>query len=327
MTDSSTIHSKQSKQFNPDHYRMTIGEHLEELRLRLVLGLGVFFVAVFVCMGLKNPVMQFFLRPLMIALAANKMSPQVNFAEIGEAFTTYIEVSLIVAAAFSSPWLLYQIWQFVAAGLYPRERKYVTKYLPLSITLLITGMIFLYLVVLPLMMEFFLAFNFGPAFAVSKAEIDSAATTQPAVVVPFYNGDPVHPLEGQIWMDRTQERLKFFYRGEIRSLQFGSEALANPIIMLSTYIDMVVNMLMSFGLAFQMPLIVLALVRIGIVDVPQLKRMRRAVYFCITVIAAFIVPDVVTGMVALMLPLIFLFELGLWLARHNPESVPTDNVG
>ena len=60
--------------------------------------------------------------------------------------------------------MLYQIWQFIAAGLYPKERKYVTKYLPLSITLLIGGMLFLYFYVLPLMLEFFLAFNIGPSF-------------------------------------------------------------------------------------------------------------------------------------------------------------------
>ena len=75
---------------------------------------------------------------------------------------TYLKVALICAAAIASPWLLYQLWQFVASGLYPKERKYVTKYLPLSITLLITGMLFLYFIVLPLMMTFFLEFNFGP---------------------------------------------------------------------------------------------------------------------------------------------------------------------
>jgi sec-independent protein translocase protein TatC len=79
---------------------------------------------------------------------------------------------------------------------------------------------------------------------------------------------------------------------------------------------MVVAMLLSFGLAFQMPLVVLALVRIGIVDIPQLKKMRRIVYFSMSIIAAFIVPDVVTGMVALLIPLILLFEMGLWLAKE-----------
>jgi Sec-independent protein secretion pathway component TatC len=60
--------------------------------------------------------------------------------------------------------------------------------------------------------------------------------------------------------------------------------------------------------------------------VPQLKKMRQVVYFSITVLAAFIVPDVVTGMVALMIPLILLFEMGLWLARNKPAMEPADDM-
>ncbi len=310
---------KPKRDFDPDSYRMTVGEHLEELRMRLILGLGGFLVATVVCMCLKEPLMRFFLRPLMLGLARNRLPPQVNFAEISESFMVYIRVSLICAAAFASPWMLYQLWQFVAAGLYPKERKYITKYLPLSITLLISGMVFLYLVVLPLMIEFFLAFNFGPAFTFASSK-DVSATSQPAVVLPFLNGDPPHPLEGQIWMDKSQERIKFLYEGQVRVIPFGLEGVANPVIMLSQYIDMVVGMLLSFGLAFQLPLVVLALVRVGIVDVPALKKMRRVIYFAIAVISAFIVPDVVTGMVALVIPLILLFELGLWLARDRAAA-------
>ena len=68
----------------------------------------------------------------------------------------FIDISLISAAALASPWILYQLWQFVAAGLYPHERKYVTRYLPLSIALLISGMLFVYFLVLPWTLEFFI---------------------------------------------------------------------------------------------------------------------------------------------------------------------------
>src|SRR5438477_3099287 len=233
----------------------------------------------------------------------------------------YIKLGLLCAAAVSSPWLLYQLWQFVASGLYARERQYITKYLPLSIILLIIGMLFLYFVVLPLMMTFFLEFNFGQGDLIGPARVDPAASTQPAFVVPSYDGDPQHPVERQLWFDRSQFRLKFFIDGQIGGVPFVSSGLATPLITLRTYIDMVMMMLLSFGVAFQMPLVVLALVRIGIVDIPTLKKMRRIVYFSIAVIAAFIVPDVVTGMLALMFPLILLFEFGLWLARE-PKKAP-----
>ncbi len=182
--------------------------------------------------------------------------------------------------------------------------------------LLITGMLFLYFIVLPLMMTFFLEFNFGPSDLLGPAQIDSAASTQPAYTIPTFQGDPAHPTDRQLWFDASQYRLKFFLEGQVRVIPFVSSGLATPLITLATYIDMVVAMLLSFGLAFQMPLVVLALVRIGIVDIPQLKKMRRMVYFSMAIIAAFIVPDVVTGMVALLIPLILLFEMGLWLARE-----------
>jgi len=92
------------------------------------------------------------------------------------------------------------------------------------------------------------------------------------------------------------------------------------MITLATYFEMVIGLLLSFGLAFQLPLVVLALVRIGIMEIETLKKMRRIVYFILTIIAAVIVPDVVTGMVALMIPLILLYEFGILLASWGTKK-------
>jgi len=317
-----TVKKKSKREFDPESYRMTIGEHLEELRMRLILGLSAFVVAaiIFLIPWIGEHVVRIFLRPLIIAQEHAHQSPQIYYTEVAESFMVYIKISLISAAAVASPWLLYQLWQFVASGLYPRERQYITKYLPLSIVLLLSGMLFLYFVVLPLMMTFFLEFNFGMPDMLHEASIDSRAATQPAYVVPFLDGDPPSPVDGQIWFDRLQHRVKLRVDGTTSVLPLVSSGLAAPFITLRTYIDMVVMMLLSFGVAFQLPLVVLALVRIGIFTVPQLKKMRRIVYFVIAIIAAVIVPDVVTGMLALMFPLMLLFEMGLWLAREPKAS-------
>src|SRR3954453_12310031 len=155
-------------EFDPDSYRMTIGEHLEEMRTRMVLGIIGFTLACVVCFIFGEKVVWLFCRPLMQALAANGFSPQIYMHEVSESFMVYIKISMITAAAFASPWMVYQLWQFVAAGLYPHERKYITKYLPLSIPLLITGMLFLYVVVLPLMLKFFVAFSIGLPITIPK---------------------------------------------------------------------------------------------------------------------------------------------------------------
>src|SRR6478672_10889893 len=170
--------AKKRHDFDPDSYRMTIGEHLEELRTRMILGLAGFFIAAIVCMALGEYVMHWFLRPLMIALEKAHQNPQIYYTEVAESFMVYIKVSLISAATVASPWMLYQLWQFVAAGLYPRERKYITKYLPL-------------------MMTFFLEFNFGTGSLIRASRVDASAATQPAYMIPAFDGDPASPVNYQ----------------------------------------------------------------------------------------------------------------------------------
>jgi sec-independent protein translocase protein TatC len=307
--------------FHPDDYRMTLGDHLEELRGRLFLAVGGYVLALIVCFSLGERVVRFFIRPLVYALEQDDLTPQIYTTEAAEKFMVYVKISMISAAALASPWLLYQLWQFVAAGLYPKERKYVTKYMPLSVVLLVAGMAFLYTFVLPITLKFFIAFDLGPPITVTPpAQVDPTGATVPAVIVPMLHGDPPNPLNGQIWMDLVQRRIKVVFDGHVRSLQFGSDQLVTPLITLSTYIDMVLSMLLGFGLAFQLPLVVLLLVRIGIVDVPTLRAFRKYAYFIITIIAAVIVPDVVGGMIALMVPLILLYELGVWMAARVPAE-------
>jgi Sec-independent protein secretion pathway component TatC len=309
--------------FHPDEFRMTIGEHLEELRMRMILSLMGFAVAAVVCFIYGEKVVWYFLKPLMNAMAADGFSPQAYTHEVGESFMVFIKISMVTAATFASPWMIYQLWLFVAAGLFPHERKYITKYWPLSVSLMAAGMLFLYFVVLPLMLKFFVAFNIGPSL-VFKAPIDPNAPHNMSVTLPILDGDPPNPRPGVMWYDATQHRLKFCIgtsdSPEVRVIPYGSADIVSPQIALQTYIDMVIGMLLSFGLAFQTPLIVLALVRIGIFEVDQLKAMRRYVYFSTAIIAGFIVPDVVGGMIALMIPLMLLFELGLWLAREPGQS-------
>jgi sec-independent protein translocase protein TatC len=78
---------------------------------------------------------------------------------VQEAFMTYLKVALIAGIVVASPWLFYQIWLFVAAGLYPHERKYVYTYLPLSLFLFIGGATFCFVLVFPFVLKFLLGFN------------------------------------------------------------------------------------------------------------------------------------------------------------------------
>ena len=309
------------KRHDPEDFRMSIGEHLDELRNRLFLGAAGFLIAFIVCFIFGERLTRWFIHPFIEACRRNKINPQMYTREVAESFMTYIKIIMIIAATAASPWMLYQIWQFIAAGLYPKERKYITKYLPLSIGLLVAGMAFLYYYVLPLMLQFFLAFTLGESFTFPDIYPLTTASTQPAMVIPVVNHDPKDPEPGSMWIEAQTGLMKVCpSKGTIRVLPFGSDALVTPQITLADYIDMVVGLLLSFGLAFQMPLVVLVLNKIGIMSIEALKKWRRVVYFAMSILAACIVPDVVTGMIALLIPLILLYELGILLAQWSAKK-------
>jgi sec-independent protein translocase protein TatC len=316
---------KRRADFDPTQYQMSIGDHLEELRRRILFGLVGLLPAVIICLIFGQQIVYILCRPLIIALQKNDISPQLYTHEAQDAFMVYVKICFIAAGALAGPWIIYQIWQFIAAGLYPRERHYVTKYIPLSVILLFCGMLFVYFIVLPWSLEFFIKFAADIPLPMSTHTAVGPAASQPSYVQSL-NGDPPSPREYQIWFDESQDRLKFFSRGKVRVIPFGPANLINTQFTLPDYLDLVLRLLLTFGLAFQLPLVVMALARLGIVTVPTLKRLRRYVYFGLSVLAASLAPgDVVTATLALLAPLILLYELGIFLARRAakaPEASP-----
>ena len=76
-----------------------------------------------------------------------------------DAFIGYMKICFIAGLILSSPWVFYQLWMFVAAGLYPHERRYVQTAVPFSVILFITGALFFLYVVAPISISFFLKFG------------------------------------------------------------------------------------------------------------------------------------------------------------------------
>ncbi|MCL4108571.1 UNVERIFIED_CONTAM: hypothetical protein GTU68_022873 [Idotea baltica] len=72
---------------------------------------------------------------------------------------TYLKVSVVAGLVIASPWIFFQAWQFVAAGLFPHERKYVYRFLPLSLGLFLTGAVFCFYLVFPIVLDFLIGFN------------------------------------------------------------------------------------------------------------------------------------------------------------------------
>jgi sec-independent protein translocase protein TatC len=307
------------QEFDPDEFRMTIGEHLEELRKRLIYGIVGLIVALIGCMVYCERMLALLCWPLFRGLQKHHINPQLVTNGLTEGFMTYLQVSIICGLIIAGPWIIYQLWLFIAAGLYLNERKTVTKYIPLSIALMLIGVLFVYVLVLPLTVDFFLTFTSGiPLPGPSHGVM---LDTKVLPTFPLLDGDPANPPDGAIWYNKPQDRLKFRLLGETRLITYGPENLLNPQITLDDYISFVLTFMLVFAVAFQLPLVLLALVRIGIVEIDFLRKQRKIVYFIMAIVAAVIAPgDVVTSMLALLIPMLFLYEFGIWLAQWGEKQ-------
>jgi sec-independent protein translocase protein TatC len=177
---------------------------------------------------------------------------------VQEAFMTYIKVSLIAGIVLASPWIFYQIWQFVAAGLYPHERQYVYLYGTMSLVLFLAGAMFCFYAVFPFVLNFL--------------------------------------------------------------LQFNASLKIQPQIRLSEWISFAVVLPLMFGISFQLPLVMLFLERISIFSVTIYQEQRRMAILVIAILSSILTPADPMSMLLMMFPLIFLYQLGIWLCKWLPRG-------
>jgi sec-independent protein translocase protein TatC len=307
--------------FDPDQYRMSVGDHLEELRRRVMFALAGLIVAFVFCLIFADRVIAIFCMPLIRELRDAGLNTQFIFTQMTDPFMVYLKIAMISAAVLASPWIFWQLWQFVAAGLYPHERKYVTRYLPLSLGLLIAGMLLVYFVILKFALRFLILFGIGLRLPVGLAppEVVVPPGDVPAVVslVDVLPGDPAQPQRGQVWFNTNEQRLKIRLDDSVRTLAFMSEHLMAPMPTLPEYISLVLMLLLAFGLSFQLPIVVMVLGRVGIVEIEAMKAGRKYVYFALAIASAVVTPAEPFSMVGMMLPLIVLYEFGIWLAGRG----------
>lgn len=106
---------------------------------------------------------------------------KITTLKMEEGFMSYMKVCFFAGLLLASPWVFYQLWLFIAAGLYPHERKYVHVYLPMSIVLFVAGALAGYFYAFPLMLDFLIGFNdwLGIGFTPRLSEYISMAMLMP----------------------------------------------------------------------------------------------------------------------------------------------------
>jgi sec-independent protein translocase protein TatC len=142
--------------------RMSFLEHLEELRKRLILALGGVGVSFVLCLLFSDQLWEIVFRPAGAALTALHVSPNLKLISPMDAFQImWMKVPILFAVFLSSPWVLYQVWAFIAPGLYKKERRYAVPFVVSSAGLFILGGLFAYFVAFRFGLEFLLGMGLG----------------------------------------------------------------------------------------------------------------------------------------------------------------------
>jgi len=140
---------------------MSLGDHLDELRYRLVRAVGGLTLAVVVCLFFGKYFFELLMSPYDWAMNQAGLKPQMFALKPMEQFLVYIKICMVAGLVFSSGWVFYQLWAFVSAGLYRHERRWIKLAAPASASLFVIGSLFFLLVAAKGMMLFCVRFNIG----------------------------------------------------------------------------------------------------------------------------------------------------------------------
>ena len=241
MTDSSN---------SPDNsVQETFISHLIELRSRLLRSIVAIIVVLLCLVPFAKQIYALLAAPLLRALP---QGATMIATDVTGTFFVPLKVTLLLALLIALPFVLYQMWAFVAPGLYRHEKRLVLPVIVSSFILFLVGMSFAYFIVFPVAFGFFA--GYAPAGVQMMTDIDK-------------------------------------------------------------YLSFVLTMFVAFGITFEVPVVVVVLVRLGVVSVEKLASWRGYIVVCAFIVGAIFTPPDVLSQVMLAVPLWLLYELGLIIAR------------
>lgn len=310
--------------------RMSFGDHLEELRSYLIRAMIGMALSTMLCLVFGKNILSLIFHPLLIVQEASGLNPHLQVLSPSGAFTAYLKIGVLSGLILSMPWVLYQMWSFVATGLFKRERRFVRLLVPASTGLFVAGVMFMYFIVLPIVLRFFISFNNSfPLHDLTPTVIERAILTDRptlslpdaaanALKVPLLEQDPSAPRSGDLWVNATRRRLMFMAPTGLWSMPFEVGAMSPAIqsqFAIDYYISFVLMLALGFGVAFETPVVVYFLARTGLVTTTAMKRARRYVLLGAVISAAMLTPPDIISQLLLAGPMYLLFELGLLIAQ------------
>jgi sec-independent protein translocase protein TatC len=239
--------------------------HLVELRDRLIKAAIAVGVAIAILAIYPGPAVLYDLLAQPLVNTLPKGATMIATSVISP-FMVPLKIMMVAAFLMALPFVLWQVWAFVAPGLYTHEKKLVLPLVVSSTVLFFIGVAFCYF------------FVFGQVFKFIQSFAPKSITAAPDI---------------------------------------------------EAYLDFVLSMFLAFGLAFEVPIVVIVLARMGIVSIEKLKAFRSYFIVVAFVAAAIVTPPDVVSQLALAIPMCLLYEIGIWAAqlfiRHTqaPEEPTT----
>jgi sec-independent protein translocase protein TatC len=238
----------------PGNTQETFISHLIELRSRLLRSIVAVFVVLVGLFPWAKDIYAVLAAPLLKALPQGST---MIATDVTGTFLVPLKLTLMAAFLIALPYVLYQMWAFVAPGLYHHEKRLALPVIFSSVLFFAVGMAFAYFIVFPVAFGFFAGYT--PAGVQMMTDIDK-------------------------------------------------------------YLSFVLTMFVAFGVTFEVPVVVVVLVRLGVVELKKLRSIRGYVIVGAFVVGAIFTPPDVLSQVMLAVPLWLLYELGLLVARFVAVS-------
>ena len=239
------MNDKKKREKRDDEKRMPFLDHLEELRWRLIKCIVAVIALALLSYLFSEQILNLLTRPFPATRKLQFLAPT-------EGFMIRIKLSIFSGIILGLPVIFYQLWQFVAPGLLPHEKKYVPGIIAISTLNFLIGAAFAYLVIVPIGLNFLIGFE-------------------------------------------TQD------------------LVAN--IRIKDYLSFVTNLMLAFGVVFELPILAFFLTRIGIITPEFMSKYRRYAIALTFVLGAMLTPPDVFSQIMLAVPLILLYEISIFVSK------------
>jgi len=280
---------------------MSFFDHLEELRSRLLRSIA----AIVLC----SVVSGVFIKRIFLSLT--RSVPELYWHTPLEPYFTFLKIAIVVGVFVAFPYVLFEMWRFVSPGLYRKERRFLLPFIGSSWTLFVLGAVFVYLVMLP----FITSYLYGVGLITSGEETRSLEQRWQTVAetIVEQRAIPAGEVPSATLETLYQEIEKDL---ELAGSDDGEETTrVSNVWSVGRYISLVLILFLAFGVAFDLPVVVVLITQMGIVQPKTLGKARPIVLILIFLGAAILTPPDPVSQMMMGLPMYLLFELSLLISK------------